>query len=1037
MRRSYLDYAMSVIVSRALPDARDGLKPVHRRILYAMQESGYTADKPHRKSARVVGDVMGKYHPHGDAAIYDAMVRMAQPFSMRVPLIDGQGNFGSVDGDPPAAMRYTEVRLARASTHLLADIDKETVDFGPNYDDSAEEPRVLPAAYPNLLINGANGIAVGMATNIPTHNPTEVVDAALALIADPSLTLDQLMRIVPGPDFPTGGLILGRAGIRSAFETGRGSVVLRAKAAIEEIRRDRDAIVVTEIPYQVNKASLLERIAELVRSKQVEGISDIRDESDRDGMRIVVELKRDATPEVVLNQLYRFTQLQTGFGVNMLALDHGRPRLMGLKDALLTFIAFREDVILRRSRYELTRARDRAHLLIGLAVSVANIDEVIALIRASADAAAARTALMERSFPAADVASLLALVADTGNQVVDGRIRLTEAQARGILDLRLQRLTGLEREKIQAEMAEVAARIEELLGILASRPRRLEVMRDELLHVRDEIASPRLTQIVDAVADQDEESLIEPGQMVVTLTRDGFIKRTPLDVFRAQNRGGRGRSAATTRGDDVVTRSFNAHTHQWVLFFSAAGRAFREKVWRLPEAAPAAKGRALVNLLPELGGDEVTAVLPLPQDESLWEGLHLVFATASGGVRRNKLSDFRNVRSSGLIAMRLDEGDRLIGVATCREGDDVLLATKLGRAIRFQATGDALRVFSGRDSSGVRGARLGRGDEVISLSILRHVEASTEERAAYLRQARRTEDEAAADIAPGAAAEPDEGGGQVGEITLSPERLAELAEQEEILLTVTSGGLGKRTSAYHYRVTGRGGQGIVNMLLSARNGNGAAVVASFPVRDGDDVMLVTDAGRLIRVPVDQVRVTGRASQGVMLFRVGEGEHVTSVSTIVEPVAEADGGDPVGNSLGDNPLGSNPLGGNADARARRPESRHVRPDHERAPRRHGPGRAPARPARDRRCRERGQGAAVHAWRARRAGPRRVRAYRAAHRHRYRDRQLLGPAREVRAQRGRAGHRARPARGHGLRLRVPDVGHELPARPRDRDRFPHGE
>ena len=883
MRRSYLDYAMSVIVSRALPDARDGLKPVHRRILFAMQESGYTADKPHRKSARVVGDVMGKYHPHGDAAIYDAMVRMAQSFSMRVPLIDGQGNFGSVDGDPPAAMRYTEVRLARASTHLLADIDKDTVDFSPNYDDSAEEPRVLPAAYPNLLINGANGIAVGMATNIPTHNPTEIIDATLALIAEPGLSLDQLLQIVPGPDFPTGGLILGRAGIRSAFETGRGSVILRAKASIEEIRRDRDAIVVTEIPYQVNKATLQERIAELVRAKQVEGISDIRDESDRDGMRLVIELKRDATPEVVLNQLYRFTQLQTGFSVNMLALDQGRPRLMGLKDALQSFIAFREDVILRRSRFELGRARDRAHLLIGLALAVANIDEVIALIRASADAAAARAGLLARDWPVADVSPLLALVADTGNQVVDGRVRLTDAQARGILDLRLQRLTGLEREKIQAEMQEVAARIEELLAILASRPRRLEVMRDELLRVRDELESPRLTQIVDAVADQDEESLIEPGQMVVTITRDGFIKRTPLDVFRAQNRGGRGRSAATTRGDDVVTRSFNAHTHQWVLFFSSGGKAYREKVWRLPEASPAAKGRALVNLLPELGGDEVTAVLPLPQDETLWEGLHLVFATASGGVRRNRLSDFRNMRASGLIAMKLDESDHLIGVATCREGDDVLLATKLGRAIRFQATSDALRVFSGRDSSGVRGIRLGRGDEVISLSVLRHVDASTEERAAFLRQARRRaeDDTAAAEVA----AEAEEQGEQVADITLPPERVAELAEQEEILLTVTSGGLGKRSSAYDYRVAGRGGQGITNILLASRNGNGAAVVASFPVRDGDDVMLVTDAGRLIRVPVDQVRVTGRASQGVMLFRVGEGEHVTTVSLVVEPEGE--------------------------------------------------------------------------------------------------------------------------------------------------------
>lgn len=888
MRRSYLDYAMSVIVSRALPDARDGLKPVHRRILYAMQESGYTPDKPYRKSARVVGDVMGKYHPHGDAAIYDAMVRMAQSFSMRVPLVDGQGNFGSIDGDPPAAMRYTEARLARASAYLLADIDKDTVDFAPNYDESAQEPRVLPASYPNLLINGANGIAVGMATNIPTHNPAEIIDAALTLVAEPDTSLDDLMRIVPGPDFPTGGMILGRSGIRAAFETGRGSITVRAKAEFEEFKRDRQAIVVTEIPYQVNKTTLLERIAELVRSKTVEGISDLRDESDREGMRIVIELKRDATPEVVLNQLYRFTQLQTSFGINMLALDAGRPRLLGLKEALLAFIAFREDVILRRSRYELARARDRAHLLVGLAIAVANIDEVIRVIRASPDAAAARAELLARDWPAGDVAPLLALIDDSGNLIVDDRVRLTDAQARGILELRLQRLTGLERDKIQAELAEVAARITELLDILASRTRRMEVMRDELQAVRAEIASPRLTAIVDAAADQDDESLIEPGQMVVTITRDGFIKRTALDVFRQQNRGGRGRTGAGTRGDDVVTRSFNAHTHQWVLFFGSGGKAFREKVWRLPEAGPAAKGRALVNLLPELGGDAITAVLPLPQDESLWDNLHLVFATASGTVRRNRLSDFRNVRASGLIAMKLEEGDRLIGVATCREGDDVFLATRLGRCIRFQIADDTLRVFAGRDSSGVRGIRLADGDEVISLSVLRHVEVCTEERAAFLRataQRRRggEEDEA---VANGNGGDADDAPGEADtEVTLSPERLAELEAQEEILLTVTDGGFGKRSSAYEYRVTGRGGQGITNIALSPRNGG--AVAATFPVRPGDGVMLVTDAGRLIRVPADQVRITGRSAIGVTLFRLGETERVTSVFPVLD---EAQGGD---------------------------------------------------------------------------------------------------------------------------------------------------
>ena len=897
MRRSYLDYAMSVIVSRALPDARDGLKPVHRRILYGMHESGYTADKPYRKSARVVGDVMGKYHPHGDSSIYDAMVRMAQSFSMRVPLIDGQGNFGSVDGDPPAAMRYTEARLARAAERLLTDIDKDTVEFQPNYDESEHEPKVLPAAYPNLLVNGSNGIAVGMATNIPPHNPTEIVDATLALIADPAISLEELTRIVPGPDFPTGGLILGRAGIRSAFETGRGSLTIRAKAFIEDMKGQRQALVISEIPYQVNKSTLLEKIAELVRSKTLEGISDLRDESDRDGMRIVIELKREATAEVVLNHLYRFTSLQTSFGVNFLALDGGRPRLMGLKDALEVFLVFREEVVLRRSRFLLAKARDRAHLLIGLAIAVANIDEVIHTIRTSPDSATARAALMARDWPAADVLPLLALVDDSGNRVVDDTVRFTEAQARGILDLRLARLTGLEREKIQADLTEVAGEITELLEILASRPRRLEVIRDELAIVREEIASPRRTAIVDGIADQDDESLIEPGQMVVTITRDGFIKRTALEIFRQQNRGGRGRTGAGTRGDDVVTRSFNAHTHQWVLFFSTGGKAFREKVWRLPEASPTAKGRALVNLLPELGGDEVTTVLPLPQDESLWENLHLVFATASGTVRRNKLSDFGRIRASGLIAMKLDEGDRLIGVATCREGDDVFLATEQGRCIRFQITDETLRVFSGRDSSGVRGIRLLPKDRVISLSVLRHVEATVEERVSYLKASRRrggAEDE---EVNVTAANEE-----QVAEIRLSGERFAELESAEEILLTVTAGGFGKRSSAYEYRVTGRGGQGITNITLAARNG--ASVVASFPVRPGDGVMLVTDEGRLIRVPSDQVRVTGRSSMGVTLFRLGDTERVSSVF----PILDAIDGAVDGETPPDEPLPGSPAEG---------------------------------------------------------------------------------------------------------------------------------
>ena len=884
MRRSYLDYAMSVIVARALPDARDGLKPVHRRIMYAMQEAGYTPDKAYRKSARVVGEVMGKYHPHGDASIYDALVRMAQPFSMRVLLIDGQGNFGSVDGDPPAAMRYTEVRMAKAASLLLADIDKDTVDFQANYDDSEHEPKVLPASFPNLLINGAAGIAVGMATNIPPHNPTEIIDATLALIENPDTALEELMKIVPGPDFPTGGIILGRSGIRNAFETGRGSIIIRARAEGETIRKDREAIVVTELPYQVNKATLQERIAELVRAKQIEGISDIRDESDRSGMRLVIELKRDATGDVVLNQLYRFTSLQVSFGINMLALDNGRPRQMGLKDALQCFVAFREEVILRRARFELSKARDRGHLLVGLAIAVANIDEVIRIIRASPDAATARAALMAEDWIAGDIGVLLALIDDHRNHVTEaGTVRLTEDQARGILELRLARLTGLEREKIQAELTEVGTRIQELLEILASHIRRMEVMREELVAARTEIASPRLSEIADGLADQDDESLIEPGQMVVTITRDGFIKRTPLETYRAQNRGGRGRSGAGTRGDDIVIRSFNAHTHQWVLFFSSTGKAFREKVWRLPEAGPTAKGRALVNMLPELGSDSITAVLPLPQDETLWDSLHLVFATASGNVRRNRLSDFRNVRASGLIAMKLDPNslggdDSLIGVATCREGDDVMLASRLGRCIRFQISEDTLRVFAGRDSDGVRGLRLGKDDRVISLSVLRHVEADPETRVAYLKianQKRRAGVEEDSETNE-PAAEADE---IVADVALPPERVAELEAAEEMLLTVTNGGFGKRSSAYEYRVAGRGGMGIANITLSKRNGT--AVAASFAVRPGDDVMLMTDAGRLIRVPGDQVRITGRQAMGVMLLRLNADERVTSVFPVLE------------------------------------------------------------------------------------------------------------------------------------------------------------
>ncbi len=885
MRSSYLAYAMSVIVSRALPDVRDGLKPVHRRILYAMHESGLTYDKPYRKSARVVGEVMGKYHPHGDSAIYDAMVRMAQPWSMRVKLIDGQGNFGTLDGDSPAAMRYTEARLAKVATFLLEDIERNTVDFQPNYDESESEPVVLPATFPNLLINGAQGIAVGMATNIPTHNPLEVIEATLALIRQPEMTLEELMDYMPGPDFPTGGFILGRSGIRSAYATGRGTIILRARVEIEDIRKDRKALVITEIPYQVNKATLQERIAELVRSKQIEGIADIRDESDRSGVRVVIEIKRDATPEIVLNHLYRFTQLQTSFGINMLALNGGQPCLMGLRDVLEAFITFREEVITRRARFDLNKARERGHILIGLVIAILDIDRVIALIRNAPDTATARESLIKETWPATEIEPLLQLIHDEGNVVVDGRVSLTDKQARGILELRLQRLTGLERNKIQQELSDVAKQITELLETLSSHPRRMEILTQELTHAHQVISAPRVTQILDDQGDQDDESLIEPGQMVVTITRDGFIKRTPIEVFRAQNRGGRGRSGANTRGDDCVIRSFNAHTHQWVMFFSSRGKVYREKVWRLPEGAAASRGRALINFLPDLGSDSVTAVLPLPQDETVWEDLNLIFATASGYVRRNKLSDFCHIRSSGLIAMKLEEGDSLIGVATCREGEDVFLATRKARCIRFRITEETVRVFVGRASIGVRGIRLAEGDQVISLAVLNHVEASVEERAAYLRLAAAyrgeeitTEETTTEEITS------EEGNTESLEAhSLDSGRFAELAAAEEFLLAVSEDGLGRRTSAYDYRVTGRGGQGVTNMVFpKAREHIGVA--ATLPVQVDADVMLMTDAGRLIRVPVEQVRILSRRTSGVKILRLDQNERVTSAFPVMKEEA---------------------------------------------------------------------------------------------------------------------------------------------------------
>ena len=885
MRRSYLDYAMSVIVSRALPDARDGLKPVHRRILYSMHESGFLPGKKYVKSSRVVGDVMGKYHPHGDQAIYDALVRLAQDFSMRLPLIDKQGNFGSVDGDPPAAMRYTECRLAEPAMALLDDIDKDTVEFQPNYDNQDREPTVLPARFPNLLVNGAGGIAVGMATNIPPHNLGEVIDACVAFIANGQISDEELMAIVPGPDFPTGGLILGQAGVRAAQLKGRGSIVMRGRATIEEIRKDREAIIITEIPYQVNKASMIEKIAELVREKRIEGISDLRDESDRQGMRVVIELKREAMGEVVLNQLYRFTPLQTSFGVQALALSGGRPEIFSLKGLIAAFIQFREEVVTRRTKFDLAKARDRAHVLVGLAIAVANIDEVIALIRSAPNPAAAREELMIRSWPVGDMAPLIALVADPRHILsADGTLKLSEEQARAILDLRLQRLTALGRDEIGEELTKLGKEIEDYLDILRSRDRLMAIIRDDLLSLKAEFATPRRTEIVAQEFEVEDEDLIQSEDMVVTVTHGGYIKRAPLSAYRAQRRGGRGRAGMATREEDFVTRLFVANTHAEVLFFSSIGMVYKLKVWRLPLGAVNARGKAMVNLLPLRDGETITTVMPLPEDRATWSKLHVMFATAWGTVRRNELDDFGNVMANGKIAMKLDEErpgaeDGIVGVAICTEDDDVLLSTRKGKAIRFPV--DDVRVFKGRASVGVRGIRLGDDDEVIAMAILRHVDVSVAEARAYLKQAgamRRAMGEEPIE----AALEADEE--EVEETTLSAERYAALGAAEQFVLTVTEKGFGKRSSAYEFRVAGRGGQGIAGIAASARNGD---VVAAFPVEDTDQIMLVTDQGQMIRCPVDDVRIAGRATQGVTIFRVTEDEQVVSVERVGETGDDAD------------------------------------------------------------------------------------------------------------------------------------------------------
>lgn len=882
MKRSYLDYAMSVIVSRALPDVRDGLKPVHRRILFSMNENGITPDKPYVKSARVVGDVMGKYHPHGDAAIYDALVRMAQPFSMRLMLIDGQGNFGSVDNDPPAAMRYTESRLAKPALALLEDIDEGTVDFQPNYDGKEQEPTVLPARFPNLLVNGAGGIAVGMATNIPPHNLGEVIDAAIAFIDRPDMTVAELMEIVPGPDFPTAATILGRGGIRNAYATGRGSIIMRAKAEIETLRKEREALIFTEIPYQVNKAALIERIAELVKEKKIEGISDLRDESDRDGMRIVVELKREAVADVVLNQLWRHTALQSSFAVNMIALNGGRPELLTLADVLRAFIDFRETVVTRRTKFRLAKARDNAHLQVGLAIAVANIDEVIRLIRSSPDAAAAREALMARDWPAKDMAPLVELIADPRHRLShDGTIRLSEAQARAILDLRLQRLTALGREEIAEALNKLAAEIAEYLDILGSRERLFGIVKDEMLAVREAYATPRRTQIVDADGEVEDEDLIAREDMVVTVSHAGYIKRVPLSTYRAQRRGGKGRSGMQTKEEDFVSRLFVANTHTPVLFFSSRGKAYKEKVWRLPLAAPQARGKALVNMLPLEQGERITTIMPLPEDESSWATLDVIFATTRGTVRRNKLSDFVDVRRNGLIAMKLDDGEAIVDVATATEHDDILLTTRDGQCIRFAVP--EVRVFQGRTSMGVRGVSLADDDRIISLSILKHFEAAGEERAAYLKKASALRRRMGEDVAPDAGAEPEEA---TPAVELTDARFYEMQAAEQIILTVSENGYGKRTSSYEYRITGRGGKGIVAMAVNARNGK---LVASFPVGPDDEIMLVTDGGQLIRCPVEGIRIAGRSTQGVIVFNTAEDERVVSVEHIGD-MGEGDEGE---------------------------------------------------------------------------------------------------------------------------------------------------
>ena len=871
MKRSYMDYAMSVIVSRAIPDVRDGLKPVHRRILYSMYESGFYANKPYKKSARIVGDVIGKYHPHGDTAVYDSLVRMAQDFSLRVPLIDGQGNFGSMDGDSAAAMRYTESRLAKISHTLLEDIDKETVDFQANYDGSESEPKVIPAMFPNLLVNGTGGIAVGMATNIPPHNLGEIIDACVLYIDNNNIDISELISVVKGPDFPTGGIILGSSGIQSAYLTGRGSVVFRGKCEIED-NNNRQAIIISEMPYMVNKAKLVEKIADLVHEKKIEGISDLRDESNKDGVRVVIEIKRDAVAEVVLNQLYSFTQLQTSFGVIMLALDEGMPKVMNLKEVISAFVKFREVVITRRTIFLLNKARDKSHILLGIRIAVSNIDEIIRIIKSASNPNDAKDQLMEKSWSCSDIANLIKLVDDKAIIGADGKIHLTEAQAKAILEMRLQRLTAMEKDKLEADLTELSKEITEYIDILSSREKLLSILKSELLKVREDYATPRLTEIIQSDFEYDMEDLIQKEDMVVTVTLSGYIKRVPLATYRAQKRGGKGRSGLSMRDEDILTQLFVGNTHTPMLFFSNIGQVYSLKLYKLPLGNPQSKGRPIVNLLPLKEGEVINNIMPMPENQEEWDNMHIMFATSKGNIRRNDLSDFKKIQSNGKIAIRLDEGDSLVNVMACSEDDHILLASRQGKAVRFPV--NAVRVFRSRTSDGVRGMKLADGDKVISMTILHGIKASMEEREAYLT----IPVEKRLEIAKG---DQEFTAEELG-VSLSNEEIIELAKAEEFILTISENGFGKRTSAYHYRITNRGGSGIVNMVLSAKTGD---VVASMPANMNDEIMLITNNGKLIRCKLDSVRITGRSTSGVILFKTDKGERVVSASLIAEASEE--------------------------------------------------------------------------------------------------------------------------------------------------------